>query len=67
MKKQTVLLTNVKVILLMSVSKQELLDLVFEIINLFLYLFRPTSNFDCYRYADKTVMPVFVYKIQKKK
>ena len=46
--------------------KQELLHLVPYIINRFsFYSFRPTNNVGCYRYADKTAMPVFCkYKLK---
>ena len=46
--------------------KQELLHLVSYIINRFsFYSFRPTNNVGCYRYADKTAMPVFCkYKLK---
>ena len=41
----------------------------FNLLNykyIFFYSFRPTNNIGCYRYADKTVMPVF-YKYMKNK
>ena len=43
-------------------SKQELLNLA----SMSFYSFRPTNNIGCYRYADKTVMPVFSKCIKNK-
>ena len=34
---------------------------------MYMYSFRPTNNIGCYRYADKTLMPVFCKYIKNKK